>query len=323
MKRTVFVLIVLLIVTAFSGCSFYIYRNGDLYSYGNTEIEKTVNKLDVEWASGAVRVEYYDGTTVSVSETANKELTERTSLHYYLDENGTLNIKYAASGATGTLNLHKELTVLFPREYELAKLDIGTASADVTVNEISAREAEIGTSSGTIKAALSDVGEVELSSSSGKIEAELKNAREVGIETSSGTIKAELTDVDDAEVESSSGSITLTSHGKTENLDVDTTSGKTELTLDDVTKLNAESSSGDVRITLGTVPAKSEIDTSSGSVSIFFSENPDFTAEIDTSSGDFDCEIPTTRNGDTCVSGSGQNELKISTSSGDILFESK
>ena len=297
-------MIALLIVTAFSGCNFYMYRNGDLYSYGNTEIEKTVNKLDVEWASGAVRVEYYDGTTVSVSETANKELIERTSLHYYLDENGTLNIKYAASGATGTLNLHKELTVLLPNGYELAKLDIGSSSAEVTVNGISVREAEIGTSSGKINAVLSGSDSAELSSSS-------------------GNIAAELTDVDSIEIETSSGGVLLTTAGCTDMLDAETTSGKIDLTLENVKKLNAESSSGDMRITLGTVPAKSEIDTSSGSVSVFFPASPDFTAEIDTSSGDFDCEIPTTRNGDTCVSGNGQNELRISTSSGDILFGSK
>ena len=52
------------------------FANADQYTAGDTEISSAVENLDIEWTSGAVNLEYHAGSGVTVSETANRTLSE-------------------------------------------------------------------------------------------------------------------------------------------------------------------------------------------------------------------------------------------------------
>ena len=73
-----------------------------------------------------------------------------------------------------------------------------------------------------------------------------------------------------------------------------------------------------VTLTAADMPENVSIDSASGDGMIYVPENSDFTANIDTASGDFNTDIPLTHKGDKYICGSGNNKINIDTASGDV-----
>ncbi len=121
------------------------------YSVGNAEIDADmVQNIDIEWISGNVDIEYYDGDTISLSE--NEQSDENHKLRYKLD-NGTLDIKYIKSGVlkrrNGNLNLSKELTIYIPKDKVINNIDVESVSAGIN-SEITVGDFDAETVSGNI-----------------------------------------------------------------------------------------------------------------------------------------------------------------------------
>ena len=80
-KKTVALIVVLVALAAAAWYMFgsaaggLDYPNADKYTGGDAEITGAVNSLFVDWTSGKVTVEYWDGAAVSVSETASRTLS--------------------------------------------------------------------------------------------------------------------------------------------------------------------------------------------------------------------------------------------------------
>ena len=90
------------------------YPNAEKYSIGDASVSDTVNNLFIDWTARKVTVEYYDGKEITVSETANRSLSEDDKLRWWLDGK-TLRIRYIKDGITLTFGLDKTLTVSLPR----------------------------------------------------------------------------------------------------------------------------------------------------------------------------------------------------------------
>ncbi len=127
----------------------------DDYTVGAGEVAADeVNSLEIDWVNGSINVEYYDGSTVSFTETEQSNPDRQ--LRYKVKD-GTLEIifcKEAISGIDG-LNIDsysKDLTVYIPSGKELTELDVDNVSAKATLNQITANKIDVDTVSGSITA---------------------------------------------------------------------------------------------------------------------------------------------------------------------------
>jgi len=104
-----------------------------------------VNEIHIEWVNGDILVQYGDQDQITWKETFRKgEANEKSSLHYYMDED-ELNLAFCQAGnqaLKGNSRLKKDLVVTLPQNWRLRELEIdnvnGTITSQVDANEISA-----------------------------------------------------------------------------------------------------------------------------------------------------------------------------------------
>ena len=285
----------------FNSASIGTYENADKYTAGDLETNEKIESVDIEWATGTVDVITGDSDKVTVTETCKGDLSEKEKVHTWVND-GVLYVKFCASGEKVT-NSEKKVEITLPKGTELEKFSAEASSGDMTVDGISAKSTYMEASSG----------DVSFSGDAGKFSAE----------TSSGNIRFSG-EADTISTEASSGEVVIDQSGDSKSISAETSSGEIEINADSTDKLSTESSSGDHTIKLGEMPSDTVIDTSSGDVELYLPEDSEFKATIDTSSGDVSYELPLTKTGDesyTC--GSGNNELSIETSSGDVKIRKK
>lgn len=235
------------------------YPNAEKYSIGDASVSDTVNNLFIDWTAGKVTVEYYDGKEITVSETANRSLSEDDKLRWWLDGD-TLRVRYAKPGFRISFNLEKQLTVRLPYGTELKSADISSTSGNLYIPALTADEIRLNSTSGSVSLTVSGT------------------ADDVKLHSTSGNIYTSLASVKKAEISSTSGSFTGTVKSF-DDLKIDTTSGRVNAALgtDPGFTCKVSSSSGDFSselslvtngntYTCGDGSAKCEIGTSSGDI---------------------------------------------------------
>lgn len=120
------------------------------------------------------------------------------------------------------------------------------------------------------------------------------------VDLSSGEFEASDVTTDDLAVELSSGGVTFDG------------AVRSSLMLD--------VASGIVDVSSDAVPKTGDIDVASGAVAVRLPADAGFTATVDASSGDFDCDYPTTRSGNRYIAGDGSMDLNIDLSSGEVYL---
>lgn len=237
---------VLTILLTLSSCSLgYRYDNASKYTAGGASISALVTELDINWISGNVKIEAYDGEEIIFSEESDRELDTKKQLHYYLDGT-TLYIKYAKSGIISSNFPTKALTVMLPSTL-ICDLEIETVSSDVYVDYHS-------------------FDEISIESVSGIVDLNINNAGSLSLETVSGNIDLSVFNyISPCEIESVSGNITVFLPTDTDfSLEYDTVSGKLQ------NSFASQYSNGKIIYTAGTSEYSSsfEIETVSGNVEI-------------------------------------------------------
>lgn len=277
-----------IITICFTGCvvSSNTYKNADKYSAGNADFEGgKVKSLDINWISGNVKVTRHDLDTVVVTETSDKDLKEAQEVHTWLDGN-VLRIQYCKSGESFIFKkIEKDLEIKIPKDMELEDFHYDGASGNCSFQDISADTFDIDSSSGDVT---------------------LKQ-------------KGESSSID---VDVSSGKIDVTAE-TVDKIDADSSSGKIKVTAENAKKVKADASSGNIELHFANVPSDTEADASSGDITIYVPEDSDFTADVDTSSGDFDSDIALTKDGSKYINGDGSNDMNLNTSSGDIEIKAE
>lgn len=293
------------------------YPNADKYSVGNADISGTVNNLFVDWTSGKINIEYHEGSGVTVSETANRTLSEDDKLRWWLDGD-TLRIRYAKSGFRVTINLEKQLTVSLPLGMVLKSADIGSTSADMNIPSLIADEIRLDSTSGDINAGTATK-KLNASSTSGSVivlqDGDLESA---DMRSTSGSISLGVEgSIKDFHADSTSGGVSLTVSGAAGNVKMESTSGNVYPNLVSVDKAEIRSTSGSVT---GSVAFFKDLkaDTTSGNVNLKLGTDPGFTCKVSTSSGSFSSELSLAKDKDTYTCGDGSAKCSIDTSSGDI-----
>lgn len=229
-----------------------------------------IRSLDLDWTSGSVSVERWDGSEVVVREKAASRLSEDQSLRWKLT-GGKLLILPCANNVR---NLpEKELSVLVPKGLTLESVLVDSASASVLVSALEVKGViDLDAASGSLRVEDCLCGEIDLDSASGsqnvlrtsvsgKLEADL----------ASGSFTAELLECDKLDVDGASGAVR--SEGLLcRSVDIDTASGAVSLGFD------AE-------------PGKVDVSTVSGAVTLSFPKGTGLDIDFDTASGKLRGEV--------------------------------
>lgn len=169
--------------------------------------------IDIEWVSGSVSVELYDGEGIELREALSDggAVTQRMEWRVTEDQS-TLDIR-SQPRQTGVTE-EKHLTVKLPRSLVLYELDIETVSAAVSVDlteedTLTLSELDVTSVSGTVSVNAANAGEISLSTTSGDIRGSVRTQK-LEADSVSGSIDLAL-DIMPAEVEmeTTGGSITL------------------------------------------------------------------------------------------------------------------
>lgn len=293
------------------------YPNAEKYSVGDASVSGTVNNLFIDWTAGKVNVEYYGGTEITVSETANRSLSEDDKLRWWLDGD-TLRVRYAKPGFRISFDLDKQLTVRLPFGTELKSADIGSTSGDLYIPALTADSVRLDSTSGRIDASTLTK-QLTVSSTSGDVTLYQNGALDsADLSSTSGSVSFFLEgSMKKIEMKSTSGGVSLTVTGSADEIKLHSTSGNIYTSLPSVKKAEISSTSGSYT---GTVKSFDDlkINTTSGSVNATLGADPGFTCKVSTSSGYFNSELPLVNNGNTYTCGDGSAKCEIGTSSGGI-----
>ena len=295
------------------------FANADQYTAGDTEISSAVENLDIEWTSGAVNLEYHAGSGVTVSETANRTLSEDEKLRWWMDGN-TLRVRYCKSGLNIHFNLNKVLTVSLPEGTALKKSNIDVTSADVNVPKLDADEIRFDTTSGNVKAEISTK-KLDASSTSGDMEIRRDgDIRSAVLGSTSGNITFTAASAENVDMKSTSGGLNITLSGDVKKLHLDSTSGTILADLASADKAEFDSTSGNMDVTLQSFKDL-DLDATSGNITLKLPNAPGFTLDLDAKPGNFSNSLAMEKSGSKYTYGDGSARLRIETTSGDIRIE--
>ena len=329
MKRSKILTGILGMVTAstlcLTGCSggffsffTYTYENGDKYTAGDREITEKITTINIDYVSGDVKLQGTDSDKVSITETSNKELSEEQKVHTWVD-GSTLYVRYCKSSKNlSFFQIEKNLNITIPGSQDLDSMILHISSGNADFSGFTSKTVNAKSSSGNVNMNCS-ASDIIIKASSGKVAlVEDGDAKSIDINSSSGTVNVDQKgSVDSVKIHSSSGSVTA-ALGKVGAFDVHVSSGKINVEAEEINDLKSSSSSGKNEYKLGKAPATADIHSSSGGVKVYIPEDSDITVKPHLSSGEFNYELPFTKNGKEYVCGNGSNEMTIKVSSGNV-----
>ena len=235
---------------------------------------------------------------------------------------GDMNLKELASDS---LDLHASSGDIDVSVFEGRNAAIHTSSGRITAEELNGDEGEITSISGDIRIG-SLFGNFTIKASSGDIRVE-ESEGTMSADASSGSVRF-LDARGRYKAESSSGDIEFNFNGNEGYLDAHASSGSVE-----VEELNGSvdlfSTSGNIEAVLTELKDDCRIKASSGDISIELPKKSDFFVDAKTSSGRIKIDFPVTVQGDIDKDeiqgsvGSGDHELYLRSSSGDINIQQK
>ena len=157
LKNIVFAAALVLALGLLSACSFeskvnYVYKNGEKYTAGDREITEKIEKIDIHYLSGDVKLLASETGVVTIKETSEKALDEKLKVHTWVDGT-TLYVRYCASAKGLSLNnLKKQLVITIPSDGALGDLKVDVSSADFTCDVSVSDQVKINTTSGDVNA---------------------------------------------------------------------------------------------------------------------------------------------------------------------------
>lgn len=285
------------------GSSTFTYANSDRYTAGGAEVSADrLQKLEIDWLAGSVTVELWDGDTVSFSE-QGEDLEEDRQLHWLQDDE-TLHIRYCAAGKFQNLPA-KDLLVRVPSGVRLEKLSVSGTSADVRITDVAADHLKFDSTSGDLEA--------------------WADCEMLSADTTSGGVRFTGT-AGQADVSTTSGSLSFEGHA--ERAEFESTSGSLTFAGTVVKELKFSTISGSGNLDLDATPEELSFDSTSASLTLALPGERSFEAELDTVSGSFHCDFPTTtEDRDTWIYDAGDRkapaELDFDTVSGSVDIRKK
>lgn len=289
---------------AATNVNFPYYSDSEKYVIGNGTINQQIKSLKIDWVCTAVTIKYHSKDYISLEESNVDKLKPEEKIHWYLQEDGTLNVRFCGSRQEFKTNNDHSLTVLLPRSINLENLYVSASVAEVNIANIISDSVKIITTSGNVIGSFNkDMKNLNVSSSSGALDLYFGNVEKAEFEAAGGAIKVNgnnisnlssintsgitnivVKDVTNAMLISRSGSISA-KMDSADNLKIQTDSGDKNIDLKKVKNIDLASESGSSTINVTEQLIGGAIKSASGKVSINISKDIDLSAEVITSSG--------------------------------------
>ena len=297
------------------GSSPFGYPNAEKYTAGEADITGAVRNLEIDWLNGKVTLAYHSGSSVELREASAKPISADMQLRWWLDGD-TLRVQYAKSGFRLTWDQEKELTVTLPEGSAFDHVTVRATSGELNLPEVKADTLNLQVTSGDIRAA-AEAKKITAGSTSGSISLKAAGETEaISAGATSGSIQVEAANVDDIRATATSGNILISAaHAKA--CDAGATSGALTVDLGEADQVKVSSTSGTVSVKLGKF-ASLKAATTSGAITAELPEQPGFTAQISTISGDIEYDLALSRDGDSYVCGDGTAKADFGSTSGNI-----
>lgn len=126
----------------------FTYEDAERYQAGNAAFEQPINEIDVNWVAGRVDIVYADIPGVRIHEEYDTTLSDSLLVHWYVDDEGDLNIQCFASGVRYNLgsmkDIDKRLTIEVPRGTVLEEINMGAVYSSVRIDTVLCRKLNVG-----------------------------------------------------------------------------------------------------------------------------------------------------------------------------------
>lgn len=173
MKKSALLLPITLLTLG--GCSFLKadntminYGNFQNYTAGGATLDGPVDSLEIEWIDGPVEINLVSGSAVTFFEDSDADITENTSMYYWL-ERSKLHLKFAASGSEN-FTMTKKLTVNLPLSTVLRSLELDLVSGFFTASDFKIERAVINSVAAPIELESMDIPELTVSTVAGDVD---------------------------------------------------------------------------------------------------------------------------------------------------------
>ncbi len=266
---------------------------------GGAEITQPVRDLEIDWASGQVIVRAYEGEGLRFSEGLSSKMGS------YTPDTQDIPPEYApdSDSALGYQVVNGTLTIRAEQD-TWSFLDINRSPSKVLL----------------VLVPQGELNRIEINNASALVKLEGLTVESAELDTASGDILLENCKVTALSVDSASGDCEVT--GEVKHFEIDTASGDAKL-KGSVEEVEMETASGDLLLTCENTPREISFSSASGYGDITLPENSEFTAELDTASGDLSVSDFTVRMEDgVCIVGSGEADYEFDTASGDVTIRS-
>ena len=283
MKKILAVVIIVLalsipLTAKLSDSTQFIYDNEELYEVGNGITNVKVDRVEIDWIYGDIKVAYHSLDNIRITEKSDTDLSDDMVMRYRI-VGTTLKIKYCASGSWSFNDIEKDLTLYLPNGLILDELNIDTKTDVVTLTELNA---------------------VNLTVKGGSASVMLDNcnvSNEMTLETVSGNLHVTADKINKLKIETVSGRMNILAES-IEDIEIETTSGKTILDCGYIGTANINSVSGGVELKLP--------------------EDSAFTVRYSSVSGKLTSALDYTKEEKAYHINGGGRGYKISTNSGDV-----
>lgn len=305
------------------GIPFVITTNNDYQLNKSYEIDtKDINKLDINWTSGAVEICASNSDKIVLEEYSHTELKDNQRLKYSV-ENKTLKVTNGNSGFQFLFfnfgSADKKLTLTVPSSCleQLEQLKVDATSADISMDTTKLSEDE------NTRLFTAENAKVSLNSVSGNITVVQRvESKSFNAGTTSGDIKVENCSFQSAKLGSVSGNLNLSLGTQTANsVEMGTTSGNIEFNGGVSQQLKTNSVSGNITANLKAVPDSIAGNTTSGYITLALPTDKGFTIKHNSTSGNFNSNLALERDDNTYIFINGSNggsNIELTTISGNV-----
>ena len=250
----------------------FIYDDTDRYAASSFGSFEGVKAIEIDWIHGFVQVEAEEkregvapSKVVTVRESVKDGVEEDRLLHYLLDDEGVLHLKFLSSGVHAVEDSFvKNLVVTVPYDLYLDKVTISTVTAMVKSFGVMARDARVKSTSG----------DLQMYTASANYATQ---PRYIAMETASGSIGLNILDgvIDEGDdtgavnLKSGSGKTTVSVNAYVPALNISTTSGGVETEINaGMGALNVDCMSGRVELRLNAMVANLALSSLSSPIDV-------------------------------------------------------
>lgn len=150
MKRIAFIVLAACLMTGchinYDGDMKFSYEHPERYQIGDAVLSQTINEIDISWLEGNIDIVYADHPEVRIYEKSDITLADSLRMHWYVDNDGCLDIRFCKNGKYKTKslnNLGKHLTIEVPRGTVLNEIEMDLVSANVNIDSVVCQELNV------------------------------------------------------------------------------------------------------------------------------------------------------------------------------------